>query len=251
MTRRCFLQVLTSLGALLLVACIGCAQTSAKVAPAGPAKAQARMTVEDVVRLSRAGVSEEIILAQIREKHQAFDLTADQLIELKSASVGERVIRMMMEAPAPAAIPLKPATTPAAVQAAAVQAPVQWITHTDPMGFSLSSPAGWDVRADRQLGRIQIQGPQGQQAIIWPMFVPGQQLDLHGAGIMVQQLARRVDAKLAWGEPQLTGNTARVFARGQNSGAALMRWSSSADGTSVYLFCVTASASIYQASVDT
>jgi hypothetical protein len=222
------------------------------------------MTVEDVVRLSKAGVSEEIILAQIREKHQSFDLTTDQLIELKSASVGERVIRVMMETPAPAAVPLKPVSAPSSaavplkpvsaptiVQAVAVQAPVQWVTHTDPMGFSLNSPAGWDVRADRQLGRIQIQGPQGQQAIIWPMFVPGQQLDLHGAGIMLQQLARRVDAKLAWGEPQLTGNTARIFARDQNSGAALMRWSSSADGTSVFLFCVTAPASIYQGSVDT
>ena len=34
------------------------------------------MTVEDVVTLAKAGVSEEVILAQIRAKHASFDLTA-------------------------------------------------------------------------------------------------------------------------------------------------------------------------------
>ena len=242
------------------------------------------MTVEDVVRLTKAGVSDEIILAQIHARHPSFNLSADQLILLKSSSVTERVIRAMMETPPPrtapaeasakdsasmpashaTARPKKPVVQPAAPAAIAVTAataapqetvastaPVRWVSHNDPMGFSVSVPAGWNLRADPRVGRINIQGPQGQQVVIWPMFVPQQQLDARGAGTVVEHLARRVDASMAWDAPKLTGNTARVFARGQTSGAALMRWSSTPEGTTLFLFCVTAPSSLYRASVDT
>jgi hypothetical protein len=276
MNKRRFLQILACVGALLASACIGCAQSSSKVAPADRTKVHARVTVEDVVRLAKAGVSDEIIVAQIQGKRQSFDLTVDQLIELKSASVSERVIRAMMEdtAPQTASAPTdaRPSAKPAAASSEAQPAPpvpanvpaaasvplktvsalatAQWVTHNDPMGFSVNAPAGWNVRADRKEGRIDIQSPHGQQAIIWPMFVRERQLDGRGAGVVLQQLARRVDARMAWGTPQLSGDTVRVFARGQSSGAAVIRWSSSPEGTTVYLFCVTSPASLYQASVD-
>jgi hypothetical protein len=87
-----------------------------------------------------------------------------------------------------AAVPVEPVSSPV---------PAQWIAHNDPMGFSVNTPPGWELHADRQAGRINIRGPQGQQAVIWPMFIPQQQLDARGAGTVVQQLARRVDAKMA------------------------------------------------------
>ena len=141
----------------------------------------------------------------------------------------------------PEVVPVKTVLAPAGVQ---------WVTHNDPMGFVVNSPAGWDVRTDHQQGRINVQGPEGQQAVIWPMFVH-QQLDARGAQTVAQQLARRVDPNMAWGAPQISGDTVRVFARGQSNGAALMRWNSSAEGTAVYLYCVIAPASSYQASVET
>ena len=282
MKKRNFRNFITFLIALGAAACLGCAQTDAKVSPAGQAKNRSPMTVEDVVTLAKAGVSEGVILAQIRAKHASFDLTADQLLQLKSASVSERVIRAMIELPAPQNAPTETAasapvpgsratapskklkaqpatpahatvTAPTAVPLKSVssRSPVQWIAHNDPMGFSVNMPAGWELHADRQVGRINIQGPQGQRAVIWPMFIPQQQLDARGAGTVVQQLARRVDAKMTWDAPKLAGNTARVFARGQTSGAALMRWSSSPEGTTIYLFCVSAPSSLYPASVDT
>ena len=242
MNKSHFLKVLVACSGLLLGACVACAQTGAQI------KNHPAMTVADVVRLAKAGLSEEIILAQIREKHPSFDLTADQLIELKSASVSERIIRVMLETPA------SEDGVPSASFAERTERPpakLQWITHHDPMGFSVSSPAGWEVRADRQAGQIHIRGPHAEQAIIWPMFLQQQQLDSSGAGVVVQQLARRVDGKMAWGAPQPSGNAVRVFAHGQNSGAALMRWNSTPEGTAVYLFCVIAPAAIYPASVDT
>jgi hypothetical protein len=55
------------------------------------------MTVDDVIRLSKAGLSDDVIIQQIRKKGQRFDLSTDQLVQLKSASVSERVIQAMIE----------------------------------------------------------------------------------------------------------------------------------------------------------
>ena len=65
------------------------------------------MTVDDVIRLSRAGLSDDVIIQQIKKKGQRFDLSTDQLVQLKSASVSERVIQVMIDpakdtAPSPA-----------------------------------------------------------------------------------------------------------------------------------------------------
>src|SRR5581483_12050779 len=54
------------------------------------------ITVEDIVRLAKAGVSDQIIQSQIRAKGEAFDLTAGELVALKSAGVTDQTIRMMM-----------------------------------------------------------------------------------------------------------------------------------------------------------
>jgi hypothetical protein len=220
------------------------------------AVAFARMTVEDVLRLAGAGVSEAIILEQIRSQHQTFDLTADDLIRLKQAHMSERVMSAMMAAPAPsetvshpaAAVP-RPPVEPAA-RAAAPVTPAEWAPHSDPMGFTINLPAGWDLHADRSAGRITIQGTQGQKAIIWPMFLERQQIDQGGAGMLVKQLATRADPELAWGAPEVFGGAARVLARGTSNGAAIIHWNTLPDGTAVYLFCVTAPASLYRGSAD-
>jgi hypothetical protein len=55
------------------------------------------MTVEDVIKLSKAGLSDDVIIAQIKKRPQAFDLSTDQLIQLKAAHVSDRVIEAMTE----------------------------------------------------------------------------------------------------------------------------------------------------------
>jgi hypothetical protein len=187
----------------------------------------------------------------------AATVTASAAVPLKSVSSPTPGPRATAPSKTPKAQPATPAPATATASAAvppksvSSPAPVQWIAHNDPMGFSVNMPAGWQLRADRQVGRINIQGPQGEQAVIWPMFIPQQQLDARGAGTVIQQLARRVDAQIAWESPKLAANTVRVYAHGQTSGAALMRWSSSPEGTAIFLFCVSAPSSLYPASVDT
>ena len=55
------------------------------------------MTVADVIKLSKAGLSDDTIIQQIERKNQHFDLSTDQLIQLKDAHVSERVIQVMID----------------------------------------------------------------------------------------------------------------------------------------------------------
>src|ERR1035437_8893936 len=76
------------------------------------------MTVDDVIRLQKAGLGDDVIIQQIKKKGQRFDLSTDQLVQLKSASVSERVIQAMIDPtndPAPS--PIEKTGAPAAQQA--------------------------------------------------------------------------------------------------------------------------------------
>jgi hypothetical protein len=55
------------------------------------ATAAEALTLRDVIRLSRAGLSEEVIIALIEQDDPAYGLGPDELIELKEAGVSERV----------------------------------------------------------------------------------------------------------------------------------------------------------------
>ena len=53
--------------------------------------------IEDVVKMTKAGLSDEVVISQIRKNGQGFDLTSDQLISLKTAKVSDRVIEAMID----------------------------------------------------------------------------------------------------------------------------------------------------------
>jgi hypothetical protein len=55
------------------------------------------MRINGVIRLSKAGLSDDLIIEQIKKKGQRFDLSTDQLIQLKATSVSERVIAVMID----------------------------------------------------------------------------------------------------------------------------------------------------------
>jgi hypothetical protein len=126
-----------------------------------------------------------------------------------------------------------------------------WTTHSDAKGFAMETPPGWNFTSDARTGRILVQGPRDEQAIVWPASIQ-QTLDAQGASALVQQLARQVDAQMPWGAATATGGVARAFAKSpQRSGTALLRWSSSAAGTVVLFYCVEAPANAYGAEMET
>jgi hypothetical protein len=87
------------------------------------------MTMQDVIKLSKAGLSDDVIIEQLKTRNQRFDLSTDQLIQLKTAKVSERVIEVMINPaykPAPAAPVANKTNTPQPVSAANKTA----LTHT-------------------------------------------------------------------------------------------------------------------------
>ncbi len=95
---------------LVLTLSLSAAAQSTEIYLGPPAKA---MTVQDVIKMSKVGLSDDLIVEQLKAKGQRFDLTTDQLIQLKTAKVSERVIQVMMNPKyVPAAVATKTAPAP-------------------------------------------------------------------------------------------------------------------------------------------
>ena len=56
-----------------------------------------RLTKEDVVELSQAEVSDDVILRQIEASGTTFDLSSDDILKLKKAGVSEKVLQAMLQ----------------------------------------------------------------------------------------------------------------------------------------------------------
>jgi hypothetical protein len=71
----------------LLLATSVCAAAQSREIYLGPEPKG--MTVQDVIKLSKAGLSDDVIIEQLKTRNQRFDLSTDQLIQLKTAKVSE------------------------------------------------------------------------------------------------------------------------------------------------------------------
>jgi hypothetical protein len=71
-----------------------------------PLAAAAQVTKEDIKKLVAAGVSEDVVLTYVRANGPAPKLSADDIVELKQAGAGEKVLAALAagttSAPAPA-----------------------------------------------------------------------------------------------------------------------------------------------------
>jgi hypothetical protein len=80
----------------------------------------APMTNQDVIKLVKAKVSDDLIIAKIKQSKTRFDVSVDALVALKEAGVSDNVIAVMMN---PAAPPAPPPAAPASPAAAPTPAP--------------------------------------------------------------------------------------------------------------------------------
>jgi hypothetical protein len=85
------------------------------------AGAQEVLTNDAVVKMVKAGLSEDVVLSVVRSSPAKYDLTSDQLIALKSVGVPDRVVSAMVERAAGGALGVAKASgaTPAAGTVAA------------------------------------------------------------------------------------------------------------------------------------
>jgi hypothetical protein len=134
------------------------------VLPVAPLAAQTRaaksgLTVDEVLQLSQAGLSEDVIVAKIKNHGKPFDLTTTQLLQLKKAGVSDNIIKFMLD-------PTIPVSAPAAVVAAApvvVAPPAPRITqvqeqpkNTDPLASRIPMEPSMYYLRDSELVKVDM-----------------------------------------------------------------------------------------------
>jgi hypothetical protein len=82
-----------------------------------PPTREPNLTIEEVVKLARAGFSEDVIITKIKKNAKAFDLSADELLDLKKAGLSDNLIKFLLDpsqpyTPAPPPSPGSPAAPP-------------------------------------------------------------------------------------------------------------------------------------------
>ena len=83
-----------------------------------PLALSAQVSKEDIKKLTGAGISDEVILSYVKANGGVARLSADDVIELKQAGASEKLLSVILGAPAPAAermpektVLTRPATT--------------------------------------------------------------------------------------------------------------------------------------------
>ncbi|MGD0132422.1 MAG: hypothetical protein ABSE57_10270 [Bryobacteraceae bacterium] len=85
---------------------------------AGTASSPTGLTVDGVISLVGAGISDDLIVAKIQKSGQTFDLSTDDMVRLKKAGASDTVMKAMMSGtPAPAAVSAVPVAGPNATVA--------------------------------------------------------------------------------------------------------------------------------------
>jgi hypothetical protein len=100
-------------GAMAFVG-IGCEAPRRRPLPPPPPPPQYRsqpLGLADVKMLAKSGVSDEVIISQIRNSRTIYHLSAADILDLKDAGVSEKVIDFMINTPTQFR-PVRPAPPP-------------------------------------------------------------------------------------------------------------------------------------------
>jgi hypothetical protein len=81
---------------------------------AQPAPSATPLSVEDIVRLSKDGISEDVLVAKIKKNGKAFDLSPDEIVELNKLGVTDNVIKLLLDPAQPYVPPPPPQPAPPA-----------------------------------------------------------------------------------------------------------------------------------------
>jgi hypothetical protein len=78
---------------------IACETPRRRPLPPPPQYRTQPMGLPDIKMLAKSGVSDEVILSQIRNSHTVYRLSAAEILDLKDAGVSEKVIDFMINTP--------------------------------------------------------------------------------------------------------------------------------------------------------
>jgi len=91
-----------SVFALALLLAAGVSRSAAQ-----PAPVVAPLSVEDIIKLSKE-VSEDVLAAKIKKSGKAFDLSRDEIIELKRLGVSDSIVKLLLDPTQPYVAPPPP-----------------------------------------------------------------------------------------------------------------------------------------------
>src|SRR4029077_4963386 len=92
---------------LLIAACCLAGARALPAQEAQKAATEGSLTIEEVLKMSKAGVADELIIARVKRNGRPFDLNSDEIVALKTDGVSENVIKYLVDP----ALPYSPATT--------------------------------------------------------------------------------------------------------------------------------------------
>jgi len=81
---------------LALVMPAAAQQPASKKSTSSSSKSQT-LTVDGVVSMVKAGLSDDIIIARLRKENKPFDLSSDDMIRLKQSNVSDAVLKVMLD----------------------------------------------------------------------------------------------------------------------------------------------------------
>ncbi len=81
---------------MIMLACTGFAATPHHSNDPDAIQVSLPMTVHDVIKLTQAGVSNDIILSEMEASHSRFQLKPQDILDLKQANVNDGVITVML-----------------------------------------------------------------------------------------------------------------------------------------------------------
>lgn len=93
-------QAILAMAVAMVLVGIGCETPRRRPLPPPPPQYRAQpMGLPDIKMLAKSGVSDEVILSQIRNSHSVYRLSAAEILDLKDAGVSEKVIDFMINTP--------------------------------------------------------------------------------------------------------------------------------------------------------
>ncbi len=93
----------STLAAVLLAALVPVIGATQEAPPSAP------LSVEEVVKMSQNGFAEDVIITKIKKNGKPFDLSTDELIEIRKLGVSDNVIKYLLDPSQPYAPKAEPA----------------------------------------------------------------------------------------------------------------------------------------------
>jgi len=91
---------------LVLVAVVSVTLPGQNTEPVTPAPP---LSLDEVVQLSQSGISEELIITKVKKNGKAFDLSPEELMDLKKAGVSDNIVKYLLDPSQPYSPPPPPA----------------------------------------------------------------------------------------------------------------------------------------------